>query len=73
MIIDNADKFEIFYHNNQGSGYSALFKYLPFSPLGTILFTTWDREAATRYASSNVIDINEMDNEESRELLQRSL
>jgi pentatricopeptide repeat protein len=73
MIMDNADNFEIFYHNNKDSGYGALSEYLPFSPLGTILFTTRDREAATRYAGSNVIDIDEMDDEESREILRRSL
>jgi hypothetical protein len=74
MIMDNADDFEIFYHNdNDGSRSSALSKYLPFSTLGAIIFTTRDREAATRYAGSNVIDIDELDDTESRELLQRSL
>ncbi|KAH8654542.1 hypothetical protein BGZ60DRAFT_568352 [Tricladium varicosporioides] len=73
MIIDNADNFEIFYHHDQDSESSALSEYLPSSALGAILFTTRDREAATRYASSNVINIDEMDDRESRELLQRSL
>jgi hypothetical protein len=73
MIVDNADNFEIFYRNDQDSGSSALSECLPFSTLGAILFTTRDRKAATRYASSNVIDIDEMDNDESKELLQRSL
>jgi hypothetical protein len=73
IIVDNADDFEIFYHNNNDeSGSSPLSEYFPFSTLGAILFTTRDREAATRYASSNVIDIDQMDAEESRELLQRS-
>jgi tetratricopeptide (TPR) repeat protein len=73
MIVDNADDFEIFYSNKDGNGSSALSEYLPFSTLGAILFTTRDREAATRYAGSNVIDVDEMDDQESRELLQRSL
>ena len=75
LIMDNADDFEIFYHNNNndGSGSSVLSEYLPFSTLGAIIFTTRDREAATRYAGSNVIGIDEMDEKESRELLQRSL
>ena len=73
MIVDNADDFEIFYYNNRNGGSGALSEYLPFSTLGAILFTTRDREAATRYAGSNVIDIDEMDDKESRELLQRSL
>jgi tetratricopeptide (TPR) repeat protein len=74
MIMDNADDFEIFYHDGRKDNrFSALSEYLPFSMLGAILFTTRDREAATRYAGSNVIDIDKMDDEESRELLQRSL
>ena len=74
MIMDNADDFELFYPNdNEDSESSALSEYLPFSTLGAILFTTRDREAATRYAGSNVIDIDEMEDTESRELLQRSL
>jgi tetratricopeptide (TPR) repeat protein len=73
MIVDNADNLEIFYRNDQDRGSSALSKWLPFSTLGAILFTTRDREAATRYAGSNVIDIGEMDDKEAGKLLQRSL
>ncbi|KFZ16903.1 hypothetical protein V501_02016 [Pseudogymnoascus sp. VKM F-4519 (FW-2642)] len=73
MVVDNADDYEMFYSSNDGNGSHALSEYLPFSALGAILFTTRDREAATRYASSNVIDVDEMDNRESWELLQRSL
>ena len=73
MIVDNADDFEIFYPKDNASGSGALSKHLPFSTLGMILFTTRDREAATKYAGSNIIDIDEMDDIESRELLQRSL
>jgi hypothetical protein len=69
MIVDNTDNFEIFYRNYQDSGSSTLSKCLPFSPLRAILFTTRDREAATRYTCSNVIDIDKIDNRESRELL----
>ncbi|KAH9221738.1 hypothetical protein DL95DRAFT_421304 [Leptodontidium sp. 2 PMI_412] len=56
MIVDNADNLELFYRNDQDRGSSALSEWLPFSTLGAILFTTRDREAATRYAGSNVID-----------------
>jgi tetratricopeptide (TPR) repeat protein len=73
MIVDNADDFETFYNGNDNKGSGALSEYLPFSTLGAILFTTRDREAATRYAGSNVIDVDEMDDRESRDLLQRSL
>jgi tetratricopeptide (TPR) repeat protein len=73
MIVDNADDFEMFYRGSNDNKSDALSGYLPFSMLGAILFTTRDREAAKRYAGSNVIDIDEMDDRESRELLQRSL
>ena len=48
-------------------------EYLSFSILGVILFTLGTVIAATRYAGSNVIDIGEIDDDESRELLERSL
>ena len=74
MIIDNADNFEIFYSSsNEDNRPSALSEYLPFSTLGTILFTTRDRNAARRYAGSKVIEIDNMDDNESRELLRGSL
>jgi tetratricopeptide (TPR) repeat protein len=73
MIVDNADDFELFYNDTDINGTVAFSEYLPFSMLGMILFTTRDRKAATRYAASNVIDVDEMDDTESRELLQRSL
>lgn len=74
MIVDNADDFEIFYHkSNDDNGSSALSEYLPFSTLGVILFTTRDRNAARRYAGSKVIEIDKMDDKESRELLQGSV
>jgi hypothetical protein len=74
MIVDNADDFQLFYHNDEGENRSkALSEYLPFSTLGAILFTTRDRKAATRFAGSNIVIVNEMDDTESRELLQRSL
>jgi tetratricopeptide (TPR) repeat protein len=74
MIVDNADDFEILYSKaDERTESHALHEYLPFSRLGAIIFTTRDREAATRYAGSNVITIEEMDDRESRELLQNGL
>ena len=74
LIVDNADDFELLYKRaDESSPSRALHEYLPFSPLGAILFTTRDRDAATRYAGSNVIEIEEMDEADSRELLKMSL
>ena len=74
MIVDNADDFEILYSKaDERTESHALHECLPFSRLGAIIFTTRDREAATRYAGSNVITIEEMDDRESRDLLQNGL
>jgi hypothetical protein len=73
MIVDSADYFEMFYKGNNDNKSGTLSEYLLFSTLSAILFTTRDHEAATRYAGSNVIDIDEMDDRESKELLQQSL
>jgi tetratricopeptide (TPR) repeat protein len=74
MIVDNADDFEILYSKaDERTESHVLHEYLPFSRLGAILFTTRDREAATRYAGSNVIAVEGMDDRESRELLQNGL
>jgi hypothetical protein len=74
MIIDNMDDFEIFYYNNNKNRTTGILsEYLFFSPLGIILFTTRDHEATIRYTSPNMIDINEMDDKKSRELLFRNL
>ena len=74
LIVDNADDFGMLYNRaEESSGSRALHEYLPFSPYGAILFTTRDREAATRYAGSNVIEIEEMNEAESRNLLKASL
>ncbi|KIM95406.1 hypothetical protein OIDMADRAFT_206491 [Oidiodendron maius Zn] len=73
MIIDSADDFEMFYNSNDTNVSGILSEYLPFSTLGAILFTTRDREAATRYTSSNVIEVDEMNNTDARELLRHSL
>lgn len=67
--MDNADDFELFYNDADNNGSGALSEYLPFSILGAILFTTRDWEAGTRYAGSNVINVDEMDGRESVELL----
>ncbi|KAH8585352.1 hypothetical protein B0O99DRAFT_713026 [Bisporella sp. PMI_857] len=73
MIVNNANDFEIFCCNNKDSRSSRLSEYLPFSTLSAILFTTRDRKAATKYAGSDVIDINEINNKKSKKLLQKSL
>lgn len=74
MVVDDADDFQLFYRGKDGDNKSnALSKYLPFSTLGAILFTTRDRKAATLFAGANIVVVDEMDNIDSQELFQRSL
>ena len=74
MIVDNADDMEMLDNRaDMNIGSPALFEYLPFSLKGAILFTTRDRKAATKYAMSNVIDVEEMDDTESRALFKKAL
>jgi tetratricopeptide (TPR) repeat protein len=73
MIVDNADELNLFYNSANNSTSLLLSKYLPFNTRGGILFTTRDHRAATKYAAKQVIGIEEMDDEESRELFSRSL
>ena len=74
MIVDNADDIEMLYSRaNKRSSSPTLLEYLPFSLKGAILFTTRNRKAATRYARSNVIEIEEMTDKESIDLLKKSL
>jgi nucleoside phosphorylase len=74
IIIDNADDSDLV-HEAKDITARPLNHYLPYSPLGGILFTTRGGNAAASYvdAGSNIIDIEEMNDSESRKLLERSL
>lgn len=73
MIVDNADELNLFYNSTNNSTSLSLSTYLPFNTRGAILFTTRDHKAATKYAATQVISAEEMDDKESRELFSRSL
>lgn len=73
MVIDNADELNLFYDSTNNSKSLFLSKCLPFNTRGAILFTTRDHRAATKYAGKQVIGIEKMDDDESRELFSRSL
>jgi NB-ARC domain/Tetratricopeptide repeat len=84
LIIDNADDLDMLYKSlkeNDGSVSSpALADYLPFSRKGSILFTTrnhkattQNHKAATYQASSNVVTVKEMTENNSLQLLETSL
>lgn len=72
LIIDNADDLDLLFGNN---GDTALRKYLPSSPNGSILFTTRTHEVVRRLKvpQANVVHIAAMSPNEAIELLQKSL
>jgi len=69
LIIDNADDVELLFSTSQ------LAEYLPFSPNGSILFTTRNHEVAVRLdiPQRNIILTTEMDNTEATMLLRRGI
>ena len=69
MVIDNADDMDLFF------GHHRLIDYLPFSRMGSILFTTRNHEAVVRLCipGSGTIKAIAMSEYEATELLQKSL
>ena len=69
LIIDNADDMDLFF------GPTSLSDYLPFSRMGSILFTTRNHEAAVRLdiPERGVVSTTEMSRTEAIELLRRNL
>ncbi|KAK8092124.1 uncharacterized protein PG998_015137 [Apiospora kogelbergensis] len=66
LIIDNIDDIILFTDGQ-------LLSYLPFSRQGSILFTTRNHQAATRFDTRHVIRLEGLDKSEARELLYQRL
>jgi tetratricopeptide (TPR) repeat protein len=74
MIVDNADDSSVLLGGTDGDArLSLLSDCLPRSDRGTILFTTRSRRAAENMTQSNVIELNDMDVTEARQLLAQRL
>ncbi|KAK1962871.1 hypothetical protein LY78DRAFT_642439 [Colletotrichum sublineola] len=85
MVIDNADDKELFFPSDSGSSNtskersaplsSRLGNYLPDCAHGSILITTRDKKAASRFCQGkpSIIEIDKMDPKETGQLLQRTL
>ncbi|KAH8811167.1 putative kinesin light chain [Xylogone sp. PMI_703] len=71
LIIDNADDMDMWMTSDSSS--PALKQFLPYSKHGFILFTTRNRQLATKLVGPNVINVPEMDDEKATELLKASL
>ncbi|KAG8355611.1 hypothetical protein FVEN_g6540 [Fusarium venenatum] len=70
LIVDNADDQELIAGSDEKSG---LEDYLPQSENGIILLTTRSGHVADDFAQSDVIYIEQMDEEEATVLLEKSL
>ncbi|KAI7758838.1 hypothetical protein LZL87_013821 [Fusarium oxysporum] len=70
FIVDNADDQELILGSAHKPG---LEEYLPQSEYGIVLLTTRSRHIAVEFAQSDVIDIEQMNQEEATALLEKSL
>ena len=77
LVVDNADDIDLLYNrdnkDDESSTLLALADYLPFSPRASILLTTRDYKVAVKHAGVNVIKVEEMTEDDSRQLLKESL
>ncbi|KAF1810813.1 HET-domain-containing protein [Eremomyces bilateralis CBS 781.70] len=73
MVFDNADDMDMWIGKPAEKQSIRLLDYLPKSRQGSILFTTRDRKVATKLASQNLVEVQEMNSEVASELLQKCL
>ncbi|TGJ83296.1 hypothetical protein E0Z10_g5439 [Xylaria hypoxylon] len=71
LIVDNADDPEILFGSLDKP--AGIYEYLPKSDNGLILFTTRSRAVAVAVATSDVIDLHEMNIREATEFLKTTL
>ncbi|OBT86412.1 hypothetical protein VE02_05291 [Pseudogymnoascus sp. 03VT05] len=70
LIVDNADDMEVVMGSNEKRG---IYRYLPESESGRVVFTTRSRDVALAVAGSHIIDLGEMSQEEAMVFMETSL
>jgi tetratricopeptide (TPR) repeat protein len=70
LIIDNADDIEVLMGSNEKRG---IYRYLPASETGRVIFTTRSREVAGAVAGSHIVDLLEMSPEEAMVFVETTL
>jgi KaiC/GvpD/RAD55 family RecA-like ATPase len=70
LIIDNADDMEVVMGSNNKHG---IYRHLPESESGRVVFTTRSREVAVAVAGSDIINLREMSQEEAMAFIEASL
>lgn len=73
LIFDNADELEMWTEPTETSRGGALRSFLPKSDQGAIMFTTRSNRVAQYLASTNVIQINELDEQKAINVLKNCL
>jgi tetratricopeptide (TPR) repeat protein len=72
LIVDNADDDSVLFDPlREGGGTVRLIDYLPYSRKGSIVFTTRTRKAAVKLATSNHIQLSELDETEAKKMLEQ--
>ncbi|KAH7013380.1 hypothetical protein EDB80DRAFT_369920 [Ilyonectria destructans] len=71
LIIDNADDIDVLFESSGQSG--SMYDYLPTSDEGRILFTTRTRKVAVSVAGNDLFELPEMNEEEAKSYLGKSL
>ncbi|RMZ77324.1 hypothetical protein DV736_g6698, partial [Chaetothyriales sp. CBS 134916] len=74
MIVDNADDPEVLMSGADGDlGSVRLLDYLPHNERGKIIFTTRSRKAASDLTQASVLELQDMDKVEARQLLEQRI
>ena len=74
LVFDNADDIDMWTANPSRNGEPGqLIGYLPRNECGCVSFTTRDRKTAVKLTNTNIIEVSEMDEDVTAQLLQRSL
>jgi tetratricopeptide (TPR) repeat protein len=74
MFVDNADDENILFDPlNEANSTDRLIDYLPNSRKGSIIFTTRSRKAAVNLAGSDIVQLSELDEAESKKMLEQRL
>ena len=69
LVIDSADDFDMWFKKADHSSDLRLVDYLPRSGNGSILLTTRNRKAATKFAGGNVVPLAEVKDDAAKAIL----
>ncbi|RYP60002.1 hypothetical protein DL771_010654 [Monosporascus sp. 5C6A] len=71
LVVDNADDEDVLFGSSDAP--AGMSEYLPESKGGLTLFTTRSRDVALSVAGGDVVELHEMNREEAKSVLERSL